>query len=169
MFCPCCGPYHHSVKKATAQSKKFWIRNLALFAWIWLKKCRPAILGRTLGLQHVTFRKELFPFNLRFPFVICLVSILVDTASSVLTPLKAGWNCAKSFMHEQLLVPGFRIWIGGANLLKIGRTSVYLFTYFCHLFSKSLWILLINVVEMFLPHIFTQVSWKFYRFPTDHK
>jgi hypothetical protein len=27
---------------------------------------------------------------LRFPFVICSVSRLVDTASSVLTPLKAG-------------------------------------------------------------------------------
>jgi hypothetical protein len=48
-------------------------------------------------------KKGLFPFNLRFPFVICSVSILVDTASSVLTPLKAGWNFAKSFMHEQLL------------------------------------------------------------------
>jgi hypothetical protein len=35
--------------------------------------------------------------------VICSVSILVETASSVLAPLKAGWNCAKSFMHEQLL------------------------------------------------------------------
>jgi hypothetical protein len=42
-------------------------------------------------------QKELFPFNLWFPLEICSVSILLDTASSVLTPLKAGWNCAKSW------------------------------------------------------------------------
>jgi hypothetical protein len=34
--------------------------------------------------------KEYNQNNLRFPFVICSVSILVETASSVLTPLKAG-------------------------------------------------------------------------------
>jgi hypothetical protein len=45
--------------------------------------------------------KGAVPFQLRLPFVICSVSILVDTASSVLAPLKAGWNCANSFMHEQ--------------------------------------------------------------------
>jgi hypothetical protein len=54
-------------------------------------------------VSYITFWKELFPFNLKFPFVICSVSILVDTASSVFSPLKAGWNCAKSCMHELLL------------------------------------------------------------------
>jgi hypothetical protein len=44
--------------------------------------------------------------------VICSISILVDTASSVLTPLKAGWYCAKSFMHEQLLLPKHNLGLG---------------------------------------------------------
>jgi hypothetical protein len=51
------------------------IMTMAKIKWNWLFK---------------SFQKDLFPFNLRFPFVICSVSILVETASSVLAPLKAG-------------------------------------------------------------------------------
>jgi hypothetical protein len=41
--------------------------------------------------------KELFPFNLRLPFVICSVSILVDTTISVLINTTEG---RLKFMHR---------------------------------------------------------------------
>jgi hypothetical protein len=96
-----------------------WTIDLSFILWYcWL--CDFAMLPisgwlstRSWNILSHRLVKELFPFNLRFPFVICSVSILVETASSVLTP----------FLHGQLL-PKHRIWIGGVNLLKIGWTSV---------------------------------------------
>jgi hypothetical protein len=84
---------------------------------------------------------ERLTYNASFPYLFNLHAREQPLVHSPLTPANRCPNLGSG-------------WIGGVNLLKIGRTSVI----YLHISAIGFQNLL-NIID--LPHIFTQISWKY--------